>query len=191
MELSQRPVDGAVEDGEEQSGDAKFASEKEKLEALAKAYDEVRAQFAGTQAARTATVFWADAQFQQGNFDAAIEGFEKYLVETKGDDALRNLASEGVGYSWEAKGELDKARAAFEKMSQQAQGEPAKARAAFHVARILQAQGKLQEAATAFDKLKKEFEKTAASREAEERLSALAMQGFSPKVEESPAAPQE
>ena len=189
MELSRRPVEGSMEALQDPTAEEKFKTAQEKYEAIAKAMDEVRKAHAGKQAAITATVFWADAQYQLGKFDDAIAGYQQFLGESKPDDALRILANEGLGYAYEGKKDLEKAREAFEKMSKEAVGEPAKARAAYHLARILEAQGKKVEAAAAFQKLKDDFKEAAAAREADERLALLAMQGV-PMPEKAKEAPK-
>lgn len=192
MQLAHRPVEGSMEALQDPSATEKFKTAKEKHEAVAKAMDEVRKAHAGKEAGNTATVFWADAMFQQGKFDDAIAGYQQYLTAARADDALRIVANEGLGYAFEGKKDLDKARDAFEKMSKEALGEPAKARAAYHLARILEAQGKKAEAAAAFQKLKDEFKEATAAREADERLSLLAMQGvpMPAKAKEAPKAPE-
>ncbi|HEY3448311.1 MAG TPA: tetratricopeptide repeat protein [Myxococcales bacterium] len=189
MELSRRPVEGSMEALQDPTAEQKFKTAQEKHEAVAKAMDEVRKAHAGKEAGRTATVFWADAQFQLGKLDDAIAGYQQYLSESRPDDALRLVACEGLGYAYEGKKDLEKAREAFEKMSKEAAGEPAKARAAYHVARILEAQGKKVEAAAAYQKLKDEYKEAAAAREADERLALLAMQGV-PMPEKAKDAPK-
>ncbi|MBI5546338.1 MAG: tetratricopeptide repeat protein [Deltaproteobacteria bacterium] len=177
LALAHRPVEGTLDALQQDPTAEKFKTFKEKNEALAKALEEVRTQHAGSPAARTSTLFWADAQFQLGKLDEAAKGYDQFLAEAPASDPLRMLALEGRGYVYEAKKELDKAIETFEKMSREAAGEPGKARAAYHKARLLEAQGKKPEAAAAFQKLKDEFKEAPAAREAEERLALLAMQG--------------
>jgi tetratricopeptide (TPR) repeat protein len=176
LAIAHRPVEGTLEALQDASVD-KFKTFKEKNEALATALDEVRAKHPGTEAGRTATLFWADAEFQLGKLAEAGNGYSQYLAEARPGDPLRTMALEGLGYVHEGTKELDKALTDFENMSREAAGEPAKARAAFHQARVLEAQGKKKEAAAAFQKLKDEFKEAPASREADERLALLAMQG--------------
>ena len=176
MELARRPVEGSMEALQDPKAE-KFPTFKAKNEAMAKALDEVRAQHPGTEAARTATVFWADAEFQLGKLDEATKGYEEYLAQTRPGDSLRVLADEGLGYSWEAKKDLDKAYQAFDAMNREAAGDPEKARAAYQLARILEEQGKKTEAAQAFQKVKDEYKEAPAARDADERLALLAMQG--------------
>ncbi|MGC4113413.1 MAG: tetratricopeptide repeat protein [Myxococcales bacterium] len=187
--FSRQPVDGTLEALQDPTAEKKFKTAQEKYEAVAKAMDEVRKAHAGKEAGHTATLFWADAMFQLGKLDDAIAGYQQYLNESRPDDALRILGNEGLGYAYESKKDLEKAREAFDKMSKEAAGEPAKARAAYHLARILEAQGKKAEAAAAFQKVKDEYKEAGASRDADERLGLLAMQGV-PMPEKAKEAPK-
>ncbi len=176
LDLAHRPIEGSLEALQDPTAE-KFKTSKEKYEALAKALDEVRTQHAGSDAAATATLFWADAQFHLGKLDEAAKAYDQFLAQTREGNPLRSMALEGLGYVAESKKEFEKAADAFDRMSKAAAGEPAKARAAYHRARMLEAQGKKAEAATAFGALRDEFKDAPAAREAEERLSLLAMQG--------------
>lgn len=192
LAMATRPVAGASADEPDDPQAEKFATAQQKNEALAKELGEVRTRYAGTEAARTATVFWADAQFHLGKLDDAAKGYDEYLKISHENDALRITALEGLGYIHESKGELDKAADAFDRMSREAAGEPAKARAGFQRARMLEAQGKKQDAAAAFQKIKDDFKDAPAARDAEERLALLAMQGVPmPVPEKAPAKPAE
>ena len=189
LDLAHRPVDGSLEALQEDPTAKKFKSYKEKNEALASALDVVRNNHPGTEAGRTATLFWGDAEFQLGKLDEAGKAYDQYLAEARPGDPLRMMALEGLGYVHEAKKDLPKAYEAFDKMTREAAGEPGKARAAYHMARILEAQGKKQDAVAAFQKLKEEFKEAPAAREAEERLALLAMQGV-PIPEKPKPAPK-
>jgi tetratricopeptide (TPR) repeat protein len=130
LALVHRPVEGTLEALQEPTAE-KYKTAKEKNEALARALQDVRGRYPGSEAARTAGLFEADAQFQLGQLDEAAKGYQRYLAETPAGDPLRQLALEGQGYTCEAKKDFDKALDAFDRMSREAAGEPAKARAAY------------------------------------------------------------
>ncbi len=181
METARRPVANSQEPTLDTEL-PKFNSYKEKNEELAKQLEQVRKDFAGTEAAATATLFLADAELQLGKLDEASGHYNDYLSATKPGEPLRALAYEGLGYAQEAKKAYDPAASAFEKMGQEAQGDSLRARAAYQRARVLEAQGKKQEAADAFQKLKDEFKDAPAAQDASERLALLAGQGIVPPL---------
>ncbi len=191
LELSRRGIAGSLEPGQDERAE-KFPSAKAKSEAIAKELEAVRAQFPGSDAARTALVFLGDAQFQSGNLDAAQKSYDEYLADARAGEPLRGVALQGLGYTFEAKKDLAKALNAFEKMGQEAAGDPAKAEASYERARILELQGKKQEAAEGYQKVKDDFKETQVARTAGDRLVLLAAQGVAlPGPEKKPDAKAE
>jgi predicted negative regulator of RcsB-dependent stress response len=176
LEVARRGVEGTLDPSADPDA-PKFATFREKNEELARQLEEVLSQFPGTDAAVTAGVWLADAQFHLGKLDEAAAGYEEYLKASPKGTPLRTLALESLGYVYEAKKDFDKALDAFDRMSKEAAGEPNKARAELHRGRVLELQGKKQEAAAAFRKVKDTWKEAPASREASERLGMLAAQG--------------
>ncbi|MFN7134187.1 MAG: tetratricopeptide repeat protein [Myxococcales bacterium] len=175
LETARRPVEGSFD----QSTDPelpKFKTHQEKYEELARQLDEVRQKFGGSEAAKTATLYYGDAQFQLGQFDKAIESYEAFLKNPTGGNATKVLALEGLGYAYEAKKDYAKASEAFGRMKSEA-GEGFKDRAAYHQARLLELQGKKEEAAAAYQQIKVDFKDSPTTRAAIDRLSLLASQG--------------
>lgn len=191
LELTRRGVAGSLEPGQDATAE-KFPSAKAKSEEIAKQLEAVRAQFPSSDAARTALVFLGDAQFQTGKLDAAQASYEQYLASAPAGEPLRALALQGLGYTMEAKKDLDKALDTFSKMGAEAAGDPAKADAAFQRARVIELQGKKQEAAAAYQKVKDDFKEAASARAAGERLVLLAAQGVAlPPADKKPEAKAE
>lgn len=179
LELARRGVDKGT-DPTASSDLPNFSTYQEKYETIAAELEKVRADFPGSQAARSAAYYLADAKFQLGKLDEADALYGEYIGQTSAGDPLRVMALEGRGYVAESKKDWAKALELFEQMNREASGDPSKARAALHRARILAASGKKQEAAEAFQKIQQDFKEDPAARQASERLALLAGEGIHP-----------
>ncbi len=188
LALTRRGIAGSPEPGQEGAAE-KFPSQRAKSEEVSKQLEFVRSQYPGSDAARTATVFLGDAQFQLGKLDAAQKSYEEYLAAAPPGEPLRVVALEGLGYVFEAQKALDKALDSFDRMGREAAADPVKAQAAYSRARVLELQGKKPEAAAAFQQAKENFKETAAARNAGDRLAMLGAQGVTiPMPEKKPGA---
>jgi predicted negative regulator of RcsB-dependent stress response len=167
-----------------------FTSQQEKDQAVSKALNEFRQQHGNTRAAVTAALPLGKAEHRLGNHDAALAAFSDYVARAPKGDPLRASALEGQGYAHEAKGQLEQALGAFEKMSQEESGEYLKGMGQYHRARVLVQMGRKDEAAQVLSTLKASQPDTAAGRLATERLAVLTAQGV--KVPEpGPATTQD
>jgi tetratricopeptide (TPR) repeat protein len=187
LDLASRGVEGSFE----ASGDPdepRFSTQQQKYEELSAALDKVRTGHSGTLAARSATYYFADAQYQLGKYEEADKAYGDFIGQASAGDPLRVLALEGRGYVAESKQDWAKSLELFEQMSREATGEPVKARAAYHRARILAASGKKLEAAEAYQKLKDDFKEAPAARQAGERLALLAAEGVKAPAVQAQAA---
>ncbi|MGZ3458662.1 MAG: tetratricopeptide repeat protein [Archangium sp.] len=169
-----------------------FKSDHEKDEAIVKSLTDFREAHKGSDAAVTAALPLGKAAYRLGNYDAALAAFGDYTQKGPKKDPLMASAYEGQGYSYEAKGQLDQALAAFQQMAKVESGDYLQGMGQYHQARVLAEQGKKDEAAQMLMGLKTSQPNTAAGRLATERLAVLASQGV--KVPEPktapPAAPQ-
>jgi tetratricopeptide (TPR) repeat protein len=183
LKIAERPVSAtATTTGD----DAPFKSEQEKDEAIKKAMMELRSAHRGTRAARTATLVAAEASLRLKQHDEAIQILGEYLRDAGEDDPLRAAALEGQGYAWEAKGDLEKALAAFEQLSRESKTDFLAGMGLYHRGRLLQQQDKKEEAAKTFADIAAAHPGTQAALKADERLGQLKAQGV--KVPE-PAPP--
>lgn len=157
-----------------------FKSQKEKDEALVKALTDFKSNNGGSKAAATAAITLAQANFRLGKLDDALAGFDDYLKVAPTDDPLRAAALEGKGYVFEAKGDYEKALAAFEQLGRENKSEFLTGMGPYHRARVLLAQGKKDEAAREFSSIATQFPNTAAARMSQERLSTLLAAGVTP-----------
>lgn len=120
-------------------------------EGFQKAYDgfaKVRADHAGSGAARLASVYQADLARRLGKTDEAIQLYDEYLSSAAKDDPLTFFALEGAGYAYEAADKHDEALARFETL-QTSQSFYADY-ALKHKARILEKKGDAAGALTAY-----------------------------------------
>ena len=177
LKVLSRPVAGeALSEALPDSGPA-FKTQRERDEAVRKALTDFRAKNGGTVASATAALPLAKAEHRLGNYDAATKGYETFLSDAPKSDALRAQALEGLGYAYEAKGDLPRAVAAFERLAREGDGEFLAGMGDYHAARMLILQSMPEDAAKAFSKLQTAHPSTAAARLASERLTALAAQG--------------
>jgi tetratricopeptide (TPR) repeat protein len=139
-----------------------------------------RTQYSGTLPAATGGLPLGDAELRLGQADAALPRFNDFLGRTPGKQILRVSALEGEGYAWEAKGQLDKALDAFERMSKEDAGGFLAGMGLYHRARILGLQGKKSDAAQAFQELIAAKPGTPAATLALDRLGLLATEGIRP-----------
>lgn len=86
----------------------KFKTEAERRDAAIKALDKVISDHGGSPAGRDALMVRAGVLYDLGRHDQALSDYKTFLSKgPKGN--LRALAHEGLGYVYEAKGELDRA----------------------------------------------------------------------------------
>jgi tetratricopeptide (TPR) repeat protein len=171
-----RPVGEPIPGDEEKP----FASQKDKDQALTSALTPFRAEYAGTLPAATAALPLGDAELRLGQADGALPHFTDFLGHTSSKQILRVSALEGEGYAWEAKGQLDQALDAFQRMSKEDAGGFLAGMGLYHRARILVLQGKKLEAAQAFQELVAAKPGTPAATLAQDRLGLLATEGIRP-----------
>jgi tetratricopeptide (TPR) repeat protein len=189
VELLQRPVEGSTERPSTPPIDGKppFKSQKEKDEAVVKALTEFRQKHRKSKSAHTAALALGEAALRLGKQDEAIGAFTEYAQTAPQSDLLRANALEGLGYAHEAKGQLDEAIKAFERMGKETTGPYLQGMGQFHKGRILEQQGKKEEAARVFAELAPANAGTAAARLAGERMVALSKQGVTIPTPTPPA----
>ncbi|BDG06516.1 tetratricopeptide repeat protein [Anaeromyxobacter oryzae] len=148
-----------------------FPTEEAKQRAIVAAADKVIAQYAGTGPGDLALLSKGDAHYKLREWDGAKDAYEKFLAAAPGKDSLRFGALEGLGLVAEAKGDLDGAVKAYERMAKDA---PAFAdRADLERARVLEQAGKGAEAKAILTDFAKNHEKSLLAPEAAQRLAKL------------------
>jgi len=157
-----------------------YASQSEKDQALVAGLTPFRTEYSGTLPAATAALPLGEAELRLARPDEALPRFVDFLGRSPSSQILRVSALEGEGYALEAKGELDRALDAFERMSREDAGGFLAGMGLYHRARILVLQGKKQDAAQAFQELITAKPGTAAAALAQDRLGLLATEGVRP-----------
>jgi tetratricopeptide (TPR) repeat protein len=161
--VSQTPAPGAT--------GPTFATEEAKQRAIVAAADKVIAQYSGTGPADLALLSKGDAHYKLRELDAAKDTYEKFLSAAPGKDSLRFGALEGLALVAEAKGDLEGAAKAYERMAKDA---PAFGdRADLERARVLEQAGKAADAKALLSEFAKKHEKSLLAPEASQRLARL------------------
>ena len=147
-----------------------FASASERDRTIVAAADEVIQAYPSSAAARTAALAAGDARLRQGQWDAALESYQRFLSGAA-DDSLRFSALEGVAAAHEGKGDLEQAARDYERVG--AEVAAFKDRAALERARVLSRAGKAEEARSILKRFPEDFKDSPLRPEAEERLRRL------------------
>lgn len=187
LALAERPVATEPNAAQLAGTEKPFATQQEKEQAIQKALSDLRTEHAGTDAAQSATLPLAQAEYRLGNLDPALALYDAFLKSAPSNEPLRALAMEGRGYVFEAKGDLDGALTAFNDLAAAKTAGMLAGMGNYHRARILIQQKKLDEAAQILVAIPVNHAGTAAARLATERIEELTAQGV--KLPQPPAAP--
>jgi tetratricopeptide (TPR) repeat protein len=171
-----RPVGEPIPGDEEKP----YATQSEKDQALVAALTPFLSEYSGTLPAATGALPLGEAELRLAQADRAVPRFAEFLGHTPSNQILRVSALEGEGYAWEAKGQLDRALEAFERMSREDAGGFLAGMGLYHRARIFVLQGKKQEAAQGFQELIAAKPGTPAAALAQDKLGLLATEGVHP-----------
>jgi tetratricopeptide (TPR) repeat protein len=148
-----------------------FPSEEARQRAVLEAAEKVRGEFGGTAAAHTATLAAGDAHYRLGEWDQAIAAYQAYAAEAKPGDSLLFGALEGIGLAEEAKGNLDGAAQAFERMGREVPAQSA--RADLERARVLAQAGRTADARALLQTFPEQHKDSPLVGEAADRLAKL------------------
>jgi predicted negative regulator of RcsB-dependent stress response len=124
---------------EHHDGDVpKFKTEAERRDAAIKALDKVVKDWGSSAAGREALLVRAGVNYDLGKLDQALSDYKTFLSKgPKGN--LRAVAHEGLGYVYEAKGELDRALEQFRLIT--SSGDFYRDRALYNQARVMERKG--------------------------------------------------
>jgi tetratricopeptide (TPR) repeat protein len=122
-----------------------FETPQARAEAALDAFRRVVTEHGGTEAARWAQLGAARALFDLGRFDDAREAYEVALRHSGRDPMIAWRALEGIGFTYEAEGELQAAIERYEELRRIDDGAYAVA-ADYHIARLRMAMGQRLEA---------------------------------------------
>jgi tetratricopeptide (TPR) repeat protein len=148
-----------------------FPTEEARQRAVVAAAEKVLAAHRGTGAAQLAALALGDAHAKLREWDDARAAYERFLAEAPKEDSLRFGALEGLALAEEAKGNLDQAAQAYERLAREA---PAFAdRADLERARVLARAGKTAEAKDLLSGFSERHKESLLGPEAAERLARL------------------
>jgi tetratricopeptide (TPR) repeat protein len=121
-----------------------FPSDQARQAAVARAADQLLAEYPGSTQAALAALAKGDALLRLGQFEASAAAYQLYLSTARRNDSFRFAALEGLALAAEGKGDLDGALAGWQRLATEV---PAQAdRADLERARLLAASGKAEEA---------------------------------------------
>ncbi len=147
-----------------------FATAAERDRAVVAAAAEVIRAYPSSAAARTAALAAGDAHLRQGEWDAALQSYQRFL-SGPAEDSLRFSALEGVAAAHEGKGDLAQAASDYERLG--AEVVAFKDWAALERARVLARAGKAEEARGILKRFPEDFKDSPLRAEAEDRLRRL------------------
>jgi tetratricopeptide (TPR) repeat protein len=148
-----------------------FPSDEARQKAIVDAAQKVIAGYGGTGAGQLAALALGDAQLRLKNFEDAKASYERFLAEAPKDDSLRFGAIEGLAVAEEAKGNLDAAAAAYERLGREV---PAFSdRADLERARVLARAGKASDAKALLAGFGERHKESLLTTEASARLATL------------------
>jgi tetratricopeptide (TPR) repeat protein len=148
-----------------------FPTEEARQRAVVDAAQKVVAAHPGTSAAAMATLALGDAQYRLRAYDDAKAAYERYLAAASKDDSLRFGALEGIGLAEEAKGNLDGAVAAYERLGREVPS--FSDRADLERARVLARAGKTADAKAILSTFGEQHKESLLTADASERLARL------------------
>jgi predicted negative regulator of RcsB-dependent stress response len=191
LQAASRPVTGKDEPAPEEPpapDEAPFATDEAKQTALLNAVTDVRTKHGASPAGTLALLVQGDAQFKLGKLDEAQKSYQDYVSRTAANDALHSVAQLNLARIAESKKDAEGARVAYEKLLADAPHTFLKDEATFSKGRLLEAAGKKQEAAEAFQNVKDVYKESPLARDADQKLTALAAEGFVPASVKAAAA---
>ena len=148
-----------------------FPSEEARQRAVVTAATKVLADHRGTGAAQIAALALGDAHLKLKEWDLATSAYERFLAATPKNDTLRFGAIEGIAVAEEAKGNLDAAAQAYDRLGREvpAFGD----RADLERARVLAQAGKTADAKALLAGFSDRHKASLLTPEASERLARL------------------
>jgi tetratricopeptide (TPR) repeat protein len=183
------PAEGATNPDLASDGLPHFKTEKERLEAALKELDGFLTAHSGSRLRPEALVHKGAYLLDLQRADDAIAVYTKLLSDGDLEGRLRYLVLEGLGYGYEAKGDLDRAASTFARLGDEAgkdrdkdRGKPAVAgtatgfyqdRALYHKARIADVKGDRAEAVRLYREVLEKAPTTSLRDDISNRLAVL------------------
>lgn len=132
----------------ENSQDTK-APEQEKA---AEQFEKVITKYPSTDAARFSLLIYADMSYQNGDYQRAIELYQKALGAFSGEGSIQKLIWNGLAYAYEAQKDYKSAAEYFQRITE-TQDEFIKADACYNLGRTMDALNHQEKALEAYNKV--------------------------------------
>jgi tetratricopeptide (TPR) repeat protein len=151
--LSERQAYAMFEEGRMRYW-AEISGEEEPLalKEAGESFDLVLKKYPSTRAARLSLIIYADMNHRRGDYQKAIDLYQKALEAFSGDGAIEKLIWNGLGYSYEAQKAYKAAAENFQKITD-TQDEFMKGDAYYNLARMMEAMEHQEEALEAYNKV--------------------------------------
>lgn len=171
--LSERKAYAMFEQGRlhylaEISGD-KAAPAQEKA---TERFEKVIREYPSTNAARFTLLVYADMSYHKGDYQKAIELYQKALGAFSGERAIQKLIWDGLAYAYEAKKDYKSAAEYLQRITE-TQDEFMKADACYNLGRIMEALNHQEKALDAYDKVVQAYPDSVGFRIAKEKVLRL------------------
>ena len=121
-----------------------------------KDFEKIIKKYSGIEGGKLASLFYADMSYDAKDYDKAISLYKPLLEEFKDKPFLKNLALNGLGYSYEAKKDYQTASGYFEMVATD-QNYPIKDEALFNLGEMYAATGNKDKSKSAFKKILSDY----------------------------------
>lgn len=121
-----------------------------------KDFEKIIKKYSGIEGGKLASLFYADISYDAKDYDKAISLYKPLLEEFKDEPFLKNLALNGLGYSYEAKKDYQTASGYFEMVATD-QNYPIKDEALFNLGEMYAATGNKDKSKNAFKKILSDY----------------------------------
>ncbi|MBI9075618.1 MAG: tetratricopeptide repeat protein [Desulfatibacillum sp.] len=146
---------------------------KEAALATAQEFKNLAQEYPRTDAGRLANAMAGQTAFDSGDYDGAIEWWEKALKALSTDPLEKSRVLLGLGYAYEQKADYDNAEKTFTQVLDMKMG-LGKEDASLALARIYETTGDAQKSIQAYEKFVADFPDSAYAQLAKEKLAASA-----------------
>jgi predicted negative regulator of RcsB-dependent stress response len=118
----------------------------------AEQFEKVIRKYPSTSAARFSLLVYADMSYRRGDYQKAIELYQKALGAFSGEGSIQELILDGLAYAYEAKKDYKSAAECFQRVAD-SQDEFMKADACYNLGRIMEALNDKEKALAAYNKV--------------------------------------
>lgn len=121
-------------------------------EKAAEQFEKVIKKYPSTDAARFSLLIYADMSYQNGDYQRAIELYQKALGAFSGEGSIQKLIWNGLAYAYEAQKDYKSAAEYFQRITE-TQDEFIKADACYNLGRIMDTMNHQEKALEAYNKV--------------------------------------